>query len=336
MKSRRTPVRRRRNPPLRYPDHADLYRDVPGSLRQSFAFWDFLVLSPAEFLLALTFRGVRRLFHEILRRRRMAECKPVPSLRGTPKPKEIQEIWTIHPRTLTDRLRLGSRLLDLEPGVDNSFVWKENRTTGRREIVARHAGVKGWLQVHCPTVTYTTVMGYKKLAARLKTLCGAPANIPLEWLLPDAPEISTLTQDPAVAAAIEAGRKRLAGFLEEGKSFVGLQKLAERKMNIIRLPSKNTKNSLILSSGEVKSERGKKSGMERGGKERGNALIRGGRGQMREHDDARKRLRRAEMRARRRAEAMPGQLAALAEALRQSELDPRNLHALRQLLTLFH
>ena len=323
MKSRRTPSRRRRNPPLRYPDHSDLYRDVPGSLRQSFAFWDFLVLSPAEFLLALTFRGVRRLFHEILRRRRMAECKPVPSLRGTPEPKEIQEIWTIQPRTLTDRLRLGSRLLDLEPGVDNSFVWKENRTTGRREIVARHAGVKGWLQIHCPTVTYTTAMGYKKLASRLKTLCNAPANVPLEWLLPNAPEISALTQDPAMAAAIEAGRKRLSGFLEEGKSFVGLQKLAERKMNIIRLPSKNTKNSLIFSSEGVKSGEGRKNG-----------LMRGGRGQTLGHDDARKRLRRTEMQARRRAEAMPGQLAALAEALRQSEIDPRNLHALRQLLPL--
>ena len=328
------PPSRRRNPPLRYPDHSDLYRDVPGSLRQSFAFWDFLVLSPAEFLLALTFRGVRRLFHEILRRRRMAECKPVSSLRGTPKPKEIQEIWTIHPRTLTDRLRLGSRLLDLEPGVDNSFVWKENRTTGRREIVARHAGVKGWLQVHCPTVTYTTAMGYKKLASRLKTLCGAPANIPLEWLLHNAPEISALTQDPAVAAAIEAGRKRLSGFLEEGKSFVGLQKLAERKMNIIRLPSKNLKNSLILSSGGMKSGEGRKSGVKRSGKGQGNGLMRGGRGPIRGRDNARKRLRRAEMRARRREEAMPEQLAALAEALRQSEINPRNIHALRRLLPL--
>ena len=334
MKFRRTPVRRRRNPPLRYSDHSDLYRDIPGSLRQSFAFWDFLVLSPAEFLLALTFRGVRRLFHEILRRRRMAECKPVPSLRGTPKPKEIQEVWTIRPRNLTDRLRLGSRLLDLEPGVDNSFVWKENRTTGRREIVARHAGVKGWLQVHCPTITYTTAMGYKKLASRLKTLCGAPANIPLEWLLPNAPEISALTQDPVVAAALEAGRKRLSGFLEEGKSFVGLQKLAERKMNIIRLPRKNTNNSLIWHASGAKSGGGRKSEAGRGGKNRGNDLMRGGRRQIRGHDDARKRSRRAEMRARLRAEAMQGQLAALAEALRQSEIDPRNIHALRQLLPL--
>ena len=177
-------------------------------------------------------------------------------------------------------------------------------------------------------------MGYKKLASRLKTLCGAPANIPLEWLLHNAPEISALTQDPAVAAAIEAGRKRLSGFLEEGKSFVGLQKLAERKMNIIRLPSKNLKNSLILSSGGMKSGEGRKSGVKRSGKGQGNGLMRGGRGPIRGRDNARKRLRRAEMRARRREEAMPEQLAALAEALRQSEINPRNIHALRRLLPL--
>ena len=337
MKSRRPSSRRRQNPALRYPDHFDFYRDVPGSLRQSFAFWDFLVLSPAEFLLALTFRGVRHLFHEILRRTRMKELRPTPSLRGTPNPADIDEIWTLKPRTLFDRLRLGSRLLDLEPSVDNSFVFSENRHSGHREIIARHSGIKGWLQDHCPTVAYTTAMAWKKLASRLKTLCGAPANVPLEWLLPDAPEIASLTQDPAVAAAIEAGRKRLSGFLEEGKSIVGLQKLAERKMNIIRFPSKNAGNSLILSSGGKKSGGRRKSWVEREEKGRGNGLMQGGKGKIRGAGVEREALRRArqtEMRARRQAEAMPGQLAALADALRRSEIDPRSFQALRQLLPL--
>jgi hypothetical protein len=267
----------------------------------------------------------------------MKELRPTPSLRGTPQPADIDEIWTLKPRTLLDRLRLGSRLLDLEPSVDNTFVFSENRQSGRREIIARHSGIKGWLLDHCPTVAYTTAMAWKKLASRLKTLCGAPANIPLEWLLPDAPEISSLTQDPAVAAAIEAGRKRLSGFLEEGKSIVGLQKLAERKMNIIRFPSKKAGNSLILSSGGKKSGRGQKSWVEREEKGRGNGLTRGGKGKIRgpgSDQEALRQARRTEMRARRQAEAMPGQLAALADALRQSEIDPRNIHALRQLLPL--
>ena len=337
MKSRRPPSLRRQNPAFRYPDHSDFCRDVPGSLRQSFAFWDFLVLSPAEFLLALTFRGVRHIFHEILRRQRMKELRPTPSLRDTPKPADIDEIWTIKPRTLLDRLRLGSRLLDLEPSVDNSFVFSENRQSGHREIIARHSGIKGWLQDHCPTVAYTTAMAWKKLASRLKTLCGAPANVPLEWLLPDAPEIASLTQDPAVAAAIEAGRKRLSGFLEEGKSIVGLQKLAEHKMNIIRFPSKNAGNSLILSFGGKKSGGRRKSWAEREEKGRGNGLTRGGKGKIRRSGSEREalgRARKTEMRTRQRAGSMPGQLATLAEALRRSEIDPRNLHALRQLMSL--
>jgi hypothetical protein len=97
-------------------------------------------------------------------------------------------------------------------------------------------------------------MAWKKLASRLKTLCGAPANVPLEWLLPDAPEISTLTTNPALADAILAARRRLDGFLAEGKTFSSLQKLAEKRMNIIRFPSKTIENSLILKHGGPKSE----------------------------------------------------------------------------------
>jgi hypothetical protein len=97
-------------------------------------------------------------------------------------------------------------------------------------------------------------MAWKKLASRLKTICGAPANVPLEWLLPDAPEISTLTTNPALAAAITAARRHLDGFLAEGTTFSGLQKLAEKRMNIIRFPSKKLENHLILKQGGPKSE----------------------------------------------------------------------------------
>ena len=244
--SRRRPVlvRREISAPL-YP--------LPTSLRASIELFE-LLLTPLEALYLFTCRSVRQLARDLLRRLRMKELRPTPSLRGTPKPADIDEIWTLKPRTLLDRLRLGSRLLDLEPAVDNSFVFREYPHSGRREIIARHAGVKGWLQDHCPTVAYTTAMAWKKLASRFKTLCGTPANVPLEWLLPDAPEISTLTSDPALADAIAAARRRLDGFLAEGKTFSGLQKLAEKRMNIIRFPSKKLENSLILKQGGPKSE----------------------------------------------------------------------------------
>jgi hypothetical protein len=250
MKSGHKSFHHSRNPSFGWSDRDDIFRGIPGSVGYSFAFWDALLLSPVEFLLRLSFRTARRLAHEILRRQRVKECRPTPSLRGAPGPGEIDEVWNAAPRTLIERLRLGSRLLDLEPTVDNSFVYKENRTTGRREIVARHSGVKGWLRLHCPHVAYTTAMAYKKLAARLKTLCGAPGEVPLEWLLPGAPEISSLTQDKRLAATIGAGRKRLKGFLEEGNSFAGVCRVAEEGMKIVRLPTKKARISLISSKGK--------------------------------------------------------------------------------------
>ena len=257
----------------------------------------------------------------------MKELRPTPSLRGTPKPADIDEIWTLKPRTLLDRLRLGSRLLDLEPSVDNSFVFRENRQSGHREIIARHSGIKGWLQDHCPTVAYTTAMAWKKLASRLKTLCGAPANVPLEWLLPDAPEISTLTTEPVLAEAITAARRRLGGFLAEGKTFTGLQALAERRMKIVRLPSKNADFSLIFDSYAEKSRnqgRFRQNGRRQGRK---SPFMPAGR-------HAQRLKKRAERRRKRHLDTLPQQLAALAEALRQSEIDSRNHPALRQLATL--
>ena len=344
MRNPRFQSRRPRNPP---PWREGSY--LPGSLaHQSFAFWDAILLTPVDALLRLAGRSARRLLQEILRRRRMKELRPTPSLSGTPKPADIDEIWIISPRTLLDRLRIGSRLLDLEPSVDNSFVFQENPISGRKKIIARHSGVKGWLRLHCPAVAYTTAMAFKKLASRLKTLCGAPANVPLEWLLPDAPEISALTSDPVLADAIAAARRRLDGFLAEGKTFTGLQALVEKQMKIVRLPSKNIDFSLICDSSAENSGRecgraggkghpvnakgrkwdseGKKSAEKWGG-----AGVSGRRGPKRPLSRAK---RRTELRRRRHLDTLPQQLETLAEALRQSEIDPRNVPALRQLAAL--
>ena len=63
-------------------------------------------------------------------RRRVAPPESLPplapqapvSLRGVPSPEDIEDIWDLDPRTLCGRLRIGSRLADLEPTLDARFV----------------------------------------------------------------------------------------------------------------------------------------------------------------------------------------------------------------------
>ena len=218
--------------------------DVPYSLLPVVALLDILSI-PAFFSLVLAQRGARALMARILRSVQKRETSPSPSLRGTPDASDIDAAWRIVPRTIQDALRIGSRLLDLEPTVDNSFVWKENARSGRREIVARHAGIKGWLQLHCPTVRYKTAMRYKKLASRLRTICGVPGNVPLEWLLPDAPVPPADGLEAGTLAAIGKGRKKLASILAETSSLRGLDRVAAQRMDIVRIPRGNRKISLI-------------------------------------------------------------------------------------------
>ena len=218
--------------------------DIPYSLIPLVALLDLLSI-PAFYSLMMAQRGARALMAGILRSVQKRETAPAPSLRGTPDANDIDTAWRIVPRTLQDALRIGSRLLDLEPAVDNSFVWKENPRSGRREIVARHAGIKGWLQLHCPTVRYKTAMRYKKLASRLRTICGVPGNVPLEWLLPDAPVYPAGGLDAKTLAAIEKGRKELASILAETSSLRGLDRVAAQRMDIVRIPRGNKEISLV-------------------------------------------------------------------------------------------
>jgi hypothetical protein len=235
---------------------------VPSaSIRHSLEFWDFF-LSPVVFGLLLAQRGVRALVRRILYSSRQREAAPAPSLRGAPDRKDIASAWEKRPRTMQDALRLGSRLLDLEPTVDNSRVWKENPHTGRREVVFRHAGIKGWLQRNCPSVPYSTAMRYKKLASRLRTVCGLPENVPLEWLLPDSPMPPAKGLDAKTLAAIEKGRRAMDKILAEAKSLRGLDRVVEREMNLVRLPRKNQEITVI--SHDKPTTRDEKSGKRAG------------------------------------------------------------------------
>ncbi|MBR4251080.1 MAG: hypothetical protein IKQ15_02115, partial [Kiritimatiellae bacterium] len=167
----------------------------------------------------LAWYGGKRLLSRL--RRHVAPPEPLPpaapqvpeSLRGKPTPEDIEEAWVLDPRTLCGRLRIGSRLADLEPTLDSRFLFRKSRN-GSRHICARRPGMKGWMKKHVPSVKYSTAMHYKKLATRLRQLIGLDARIPLEWLLPDNDEAL-----PALPAAdrktLDAARTKLARLLEE-------------------------------------------------------------------------------------------------------------------------
>ena len=165
-----------------------------------------------------------------------APPKPSPSLRGTPSPEDIQDLWDTDPRNLCTRLRIGSRLADLEPTLDNTFVFKENRA-GRRRIAARQPGLKGWLRKNTPEVKYSTAMHYKKLATRLRQLIGLDARIPLEWLLADSTEgpagIAGLSA--ADQADVSSAKSKLSALLAENPKLTRLTRAVEQQLGIMRM-----------------------------------------------------------------------------------------------------
>ncbi len=161
-----------------------------------------------------------------------APQEPV-SLRGVPTPEDLEEAWEADPRTLSGRLRIGSRLADLEPTLDSRFVFKKSRN-GSRRICARQPGLKGWMKKHVPSVKYSTAMHYKKLATRLRQLVGLDARIPLEWLLPDnEEELPPLSGTDRKAAA--RARSKLARLLEENPKVTRLVRTVESRLGIMRM-----------------------------------------------------------------------------------------------------
>ncbi len=165
-----------------------------------------------------------------------APPKPPISLRGLPSPEDIQDAWDAEPRTLAARLRIGSRLADLEPTLDSRFVFKKTRS-GSKRIVARQPGMKGWLRRNAPDVTYSTAMHYKKLATRLRQLVGLDARIPLEWILPGDGEARARLADlaPAERAAATAARRKLAALLADNPKITHLTLAVEQKLGIMRM-----------------------------------------------------------------------------------------------------
>jgi hypothetical protein len=159
--------------------------------------------------------------------------QPPVSLCGVPSPKDIEDVWGIDPRTLTARLRIGSRLADLEPTLDSRFLFRKTRS-GSRRIAARRPGLKGWMKKNVPSIKYSTAMHYKKLATRLRQLIGLDARIPLGWLLPDNEEaLPTLTA--ADRRSIAAAKAKLSRLLSDNPKYTHLLRTVENKLGIMRM-----------------------------------------------------------------------------------------------------
>ena len=170
---------------------------------------------------------------EIGRQVRLREKRPAsPSLRGTPTPQDLAAPWTATPRTLRDRLRLGSRLADLDPTLDHTI----SRTTlpsGKTVFRARPGGMKGWLSDRRVAIPYSTAMRYKKLAQRLRQILALDDRIPLEWLVDGIP--STQTLPSSLHPQYQSARRQLSRLLRENPNLKALSLAAEKALGIVRL-----------------------------------------------------------------------------------------------------
>ena len=173
---------------------------------------------------------------ELKRRQRLREKLPdSPSLRGAPTPAELAADIGIQPRTLVVRLRLGSRLADLEPTLDHSKLGFKKLGNGQKRIQSRARGMKGWLADRRIPANYSTLVRYKKLAQRLRQLLSLDDRLPLEWLLPNATLDRTMPSD--LREPYTTARRRLARLLHNHWNFSRLQKHVETKLGIPQLLS---------------------------------------------------------------------------------------------------
>ena len=184
---------------------------------------------------------------ELKRRQRLREKLPdSPSLRGAPTPDELSADIEAQPRTLLVRLRLGSRLADLEPTLDNSILGFKKLGNGQKRIKSRAPGMKGWLSDRRIPGNYSTLVRYKKLAQRLRQLLSLDDRLPLEWLLPDATPDCTLPQD--LHTQYTTARRRLARLLRDHWNFSRLKKHVEEKLGIQPLLSTRPPRRIPTSS----------------------------------------------------------------------------------------
>ena len=192
-----------------------------------------LAVTPIAFASFLATDTGRLLLRELRRRRRLRAKRPAsPSLRGTPDPREIAADGTLAPRTLLVRLRLGSRLADLAPTLDNSLRYR-TLSNGKKHIASRNGGMKEYLADHRIPVNYSTLQRYRRLAERLRQLLALDPRLPLEWLLPGGAPDRPLPPDLAVP--YQTARRRLHRLLREHRNFSALSRCVDAKLGIPEL-----------------------------------------------------------------------------------------------------
>lgn len=212
----------------------DLFRDVPGMFGTA-AFAAVTTITVSAFLGFVVTESGKAILGEIRRRNRIHAPHPAsPSLRGTPTAAELRADCKIVHRPLQVRLRMGSRLADLEPTLDSGNHY-DISATGAKRIKSRGRGMRGYIADNRLAVSYSTLMRYRLLALRLRRLLQLDAHLPLEWLLPGESPDRVLPSD--LQAPYSTARRRLARLLREHRNFDGLRKHVDAKLGIPELLS---------------------------------------------------------------------------------------------------
>ena len=124
---------------------------------------------------------------EIRRRGRLRAPHPEsPSLRGTPTARELKADGAISPRTLAVRLRMGSRLADLEPTLDSGNLYRES-PTGAKRIQSRGRGLRGYIADNHLGVSYSSLMRYRSSRSASASCCSSMTASPSNGSCPAKP-----------------------------------------------------------------------------------------------------------------------------------------------------
>jgi len=89
--------------------------------------------------------------------------------RGIPLPtppgfaEDLCRQWDKVRDSTEEMIRFGEMVVELEDYVDNAFIFN-----GAGEIIGRHPGVKGFLNMECPHIGYVTAIRYRILAMKAR------------------------------------------------------------------------------------------------------------------------------------------------------------------------
>ena len=117
-----------------------------------------------------------------------------------PTAEQLREAFLRARDSVSNMVRLGSLMEDLECYIDNSLIFGED---GR--IVARKGGIRRYIQSEIPDLyrSYKTLMRYKSLARKFRQAVGISDPVPAASVLPEECEIVSERPDAEVCAGAE-------------------------------------------------------------------------------------------------------------------------------------